>query len=137
MKLGIVVEMLLVPILLAGGRSQLATALDPSGNSQFLGVLVGSVTRGPLSPVARLGGPPASVAVASARIDIATAEGNPLTSVVTDSRGNFKIKLPPGKYHLTMPSLHGAMFTKDLPATLTIGPGEVKRVDIHLDTGIR
>lgn len=77
------------------------------------------------------------MAVANARIDIATAEGKPFTSAVTDSGGTFKVKLPPGTYNLTMPSLYGAMFTNDLPATVTIADGEEKRIDIHLDTGIR
>jgi Carboxypeptidase regulatory-like domain len=100
-------------------------------------MLVGSVTKGPLSPVEQPGGAPSSLGVAGARIDIATAKGNLLTSVVTDSGGTFRVKLPPGTYKLTMPSLYGAMFTKDLPAIVTIAAGEVKRIDIHLDTGIR
>ena len=112
MKLGILAEMLLVPLLLGGGASQLVA----TGNDQSSGVLVGSVTKGPLSPVARRGGSPPSLGVARSRIDIATAKGKPLISVVTDSSGNFRVKLPPGTYNLTMPSLDGAMFTKDLPA---------------------
>lgn len=36
-----------------------------------------------------------------------------------------------------MPSLYGAMFSKDLPAIVSVGVGEEKRLDIHLDTGIR
>jgi hypothetical protein len=137
MKLNIVAEMLLVPLLLASGVSALVNTLDSPGNGQSSSVLVGSVTKGPISPVMWQGAPASSSGVANARIDIATAAGNRLISVVTDSTGNFRVKLAPGSYRLTMPSLHGAMFTKDLPAIVTIAAGEMKRVDIHLDTGIR
>jgi len=127
----------LILLLLAGG-TQLITAIDSPGYGQRLGILVGSVTKGPLSPVEQQpGGAPPSMGVAGARIDIATAKGKPLTSVVTDSGGTFRVQLPPGTYKLTMPSLYGAMFANDLPAIVTIAASEVKRVDIHLDTGIR
>jgi hypothetical protein len=110
---------------------------DSAGTDQSSAILTGSVTKGPLSPIEREGGPPAFSGVPGARIDIETAQGSRLTSAVTDPRGNYEVRLPPGTYKLTMPSLHGAMFAKDLPATITIAAGTVKRVDIHLDTGIR
>lgn len=100
------------------------------------GVLFGAVTRGPLTPVQRPGMRSQSP-VAGARIDVMTLDGKPVTSVETDSIGSFRIEVPAGTYRLTMPSLHGAMFTKDLPATVSVSAGEKKRVDIHLDTGIR
>jgi hypothetical protein len=136
MRLGIVAEMLLLPLLLAGVKSQRVTTPYSSDDGQS-GVLVGSVTKGPLFPVARRRAPPATLGVARARIDMTIAEEKPETSVVTDSSGNFRVKLPAGTYKITMPSLHGAMFTKDLPATVTITAGQEKRLDIHLDTGIR
>jgi hypothetical protein len=82
-------------------------------------------------------GVPSESRVANARIDIATLDGKPVTSIVTDSAGRFRVKLPAGTYKVEMPSLHGAMFTKDLPARVNIGAGEEKKLDIHLDTGIR
>jgi hypothetical protein len=100
------------------------------------GALVGRVTRGPLAPVQRPGIPSES-GVNAARIDITTLEGKPVTSIETDSAGRFRVNLPAGTYRVEMPSLHGAMFTKDLPAKVTIGAGEEKKLDIHLDTGIR
>lgn len=135
MKLAFVGELLLVPLLLAGTASQLVANSDSLDKSR--GVLVGTVTKGPFSPVERQGGPPAFRGVAGARIDIATEQGKQVISVVTDASGNFKVRLPDGTYNLTMPSMHGAMFTRDLPATVTIAAGVVKRVNIHLDTGIR
>jgi hypothetical protein len=73
--------------------------------------------------------------VAGARIDVASIDGKSLTSVETNSDGEYRVTLPAGSYTITMASLHGAMFTKDLPATVAIGHGETKRLDIHLDTG--
>lgn len=107
-----------------------------SCGARSTGVLEGSVTKGPLAPMVRPGMPSAS-GISGAHIDIATADGGPVTSVETDSAGNFKLDLPAGTYKVTMPSLYGAMFSKDLPATVIIVPGEEKRLDIHLDTGIR
>jgi hypothetical protein len=100
------------------------------------GVLTGSVTKGPLAPAQRPGTPSGS-GVPNARIDIATLDGKPVASAETDSAGTFRVDLPAGTYKITMPSLYGAMFSKDLPAIVSIGAGEKKRLDIHLDTGIR
>jgi Carboxypeptidase regulatory-like domain len=98
---------------------------------------MGRVTKGPLSPVERFGGPPPFVGVVGARIEIATEHGDQVTSVLTDASGDFKVRLAPGTYNLTMPSMHGAMFTRDLPATVTITAGVAKQINIYLDTGIR
>jgi hypothetical protein len=99
-------------------------------------VLTGSVTKGPLAPLQRPGTSSES-GVRSAHIDIATTDGKPVTSVETDSAGTFRVDLPSGTYKVTMPSLYGAMFTKDLPAIVHVSSGKEKRLDIHLDTGIR
>ena len=63
-------------------------------------------------------------------------QGISVVSVATDSSGNFKINLPAGTYHLTMPALHG-LRRKNMPTTLSLSPREVKRLDIWLDTGLR
>jgi hypothetical protein len=137
MKPNIIPAMLLVPLLLVGATNQVVANFDAPANEQSSALLAGSVTKGPLSPVERADQPRPYLGVAGARIDIADVHGKQLTSVVTDAGGNFKLSLPPGTYTLTMLSLHGAMFARDLPATVTITAGAVKRVDIHLDTGIR
>jgi len=107
------------------------------GDVQPTGVFAGTVTKGPVFPVVRPGAPEPPSGVAGAQVDIATPEGKPIASVQTDSSGAFKVSLPTGTYRVTMPSLHGAMFTRDLPATVTIATGQEKRLDIHLDTGMR
>lgn len=82
-----------------------------------MGVLTGSVTKGPLSPVERPGMSSGSV-VSGAPIDIGTLDGKLVTSVETDSAGTFRVDLPAATYKVTMPSLYGAMFSKDLPAVV-------------------
>jgi hypothetical protein len=122
---GVMAAASLTLVLLAGAKM--------GGSS---GVLIGRVTKGPLSTVERSGEPPSLAAVAGGRINIISTEGSRLTTVVTASNGTFRVTLGAGTYHLTMP-LRPPMFSKDLPLTVTIAPGEVKRVDIHLDTAIR
>jgi hypothetical protein len=102
-----------------------------------MGVLSGRVTRGPLSPVEVPGMPHPPNGVASARIEIERPGTTLRQSVKTDGAGAYSVVLPPGVYQITMPSLYGAMFTKDLPARVTIVSGAQTRLDIHLDTGIR
>ncbi len=102
-----------------------------------MGVLSGRVTRGPLSPVEVPGMPRRPNQVAGARIEIERQGTARAQFVETNSNGEYRVLLPPGIYKITIPSLYGAMFTKDLPATVTIVSGQQTLLDIHLDTGIR
>lgn len=130
-------SVLLLALLLAGSQMPSAnTGIIVAGRSPG-GVLYGSVTKGPLSPVVRPGQIRLASGVRGAQIEIITAQGQPIRSVKTDSKGAFTVTLPAGTYQITMSSLYGAMFTKDLPASITIVDGREKRLDIHLDTGIR
>jgi hypothetical protein len=147
MKLGTVLRILSVPLMLAGcspqpgGDVHLVSGPESSGavrerGTEYTGVVEGTVRKGPLLPMAQPGHSSDS-GVAGARVDVATLDGKAVKSVETDSAGDFTLNLPAGTYEVTMPSLHGAMFTKDLPATITIVPGRKQRLDIVLDTGIR
>jgi hypothetical protein len=112
------------------------------GNSKVqlptsMGVLTGKVTMGPLSPVGGISGAPLSAPLTGARIIISRPEGQEIKSVVTDDEGKYSISLPPGLYRIEMPSLPHSMFTKDLPATVSITEGKEIRMDIRVDTGIR
>ena len=114
-------------------------AIEPVTNAHALpqmGVLSGLVSKGPLSPL-EVPDEPESSAVPGARIRIMTQDGKPVSSVQADQSGHFSVSLAPGTYRVTLASMQGAMFTNDLPATVTIAAGEHKRLDIHLDTGIR
>ena len=110
--------------------------LAEAGGGGSSGVLIGRVTRGPLSAVAHPGESPSVAPVAGGRINITRAEDNKLITVVTSSNGAFRVKLAGGTYTLTMP-LRPPVFSKDLPLIVAITPGEVKRVHIHVDTALR
>jgi hypothetical protein len=128
---------LLLTLLLVGSRAQAESIPEVTGNIQSMGVLSGTVNKGPVFPVVRPGAATPPSGVAGAQVDIATSMEKPVQSVKTDSTGAFRANLPAGTYKVTMPSLYGAMFTRDLPATITIVAGRESRLDIHLDTGIR
>jgi hypothetical protein len=59
-----------------------------------------------------------------------------MTSVVSDSLGNFRVALPPGVYHVTMSPVRGVR-PRNMPATITIRAGSETRLNIFLDTGLR
>lgn len=136
MKPAAALLIVVVLVMLAQRGQATDNAYSIEGTAPGSGVLTGRVTRGPLTPVQQPGTPSESE-VSGARIDIATLDGKLVTSVETDSAGTFRADLPAGTYKITMPSLYGAMFSKDLPAIVSISGGEEKRLNIHLDTGIR
>jgi hypothetical protein len=128
-------SLLLATLLVAGCQNQSSGISSQIVDPRSAGVLFGSVTKGPMSPVVHPG--EAETGVAGAQIDVATTGGNLLRSIQTDSKGDFRVDLPAGTYEISMRSLYGTMFTRDLPASITITPGREHRLDIHLDTGIR
>jgi hypothetical protein len=102
-----------------------------------MGVLVGRVTRGPLSPVGGIAGLPSSAPVPRARVLVSGPDGRQVKSAITDAHGEYRIRLPAGSYRVEMDPLPDGGWTKDLPATVTISGGRQTRLDIGTDTGIR
>src|SRR5579864_328255 len=98
--------------------------------------LEGRITRGPLSPVERIGVPNAAP-VAGARLEIRAPNGRKVASVESDSAGKYSVQLAPGTYLVTVISPAGAFNRPNPPATVAIKAGEVTHFDIRLDTGIR
>ena len=95
------------------------------------------MVRGPLSPIGGIGdsGP---TPVAGAKVIASSAGGGPqVTSASTDSAGKYRVFLAPGTYVVTLGPMEGYLFTKDVPATVSVTAGQVKVLDILLDTGIR
>ncbi len=109
--------------------------MEPVHQSQPEGVLVGSVLKGPITPHEPAHAPQRS-RVAGARINIATINNKPVTSVLSDSFGNFKANLPPGRYRITVGAMHGAR-PRNMPATVIITAGAENWLNIFLDTGLR
>ena len=101
------------------------------------GVLVGSVSVHPSSPIDVPGTVHGLRPVPSVRVVIRGMDGRQIQSAITDAHGHYRVHLPPGTYRLDMPALPAGTFTKDLPTMITITEGQETRLAIHLDTGIR
>jgi hypothetical protein len=102
-----------------------------------MGTLTGYVTLWPASPVARPGSEPAPRPAPGVKLLVYGPAREEIAAVTTDAAGRFRVDLLPGTYLLEMGPRKGKEFTKDLPATVTITPGQETRLDLRLDTGIR
>ena len=105
-----------------------------------VGTLEGNVTIGPLMPAQRINEPtptvPAAVYMAQS-IQIFKEDGmTPVLKISIKGDGTYKQELAAGTYVVALVKM-GIGFSKDLPRTITIRSGEVTRLDIDIDTGIR
>jgi hypothetical protein len=107
---------------------------------QGTGVLEGHVTIGPLTPVVQEGQrepTPGPEVYASRQIVVFGSDGRTeVVRVQIDGRGNFRVELPAGTYVVDINHV-GIDTAKDLPATVEIVAGQVTRLDVDIDTGIR
>jgi hypothetical protein len=110
---------------------------DVKPRAQGLGTLTGYVTLWPASPVARPGSEPAPRPAPGVKLLVYGPAREEIAAVVTDGAGQFRVDLLPGIYQLEMGPRKGKEFIKDLPATVTITPGQETRLDLRLDTGMR
>jgi hypothetical protein len=107
---------------------------------QETGVLQGHVTIGPLVPVVREGQPeptPGPEVYASRQIVVFRRDGQTeVTRVQIEGQGNYRVELPVGSYVVDI-NHAGADTAKALPKTVWIVAGQVTRLDVDIDTGIR
>jgi hypothetical protein len=107
-----------------------------SGPSTY-GTLTGRITRGPMFPVAGPGMPtPSAQPVIGAELRLLDPKGAVVATVRTDVDGLYRVAIPPGQYRVE----RGAGFTgmtKNLPALVSVSPGNETRFDVWVDTGIR
>ncbi len=101
-----------------------AAAQAPSG-------LYGKVTRGPISPVCRVGYP-CDEPAKGARF-LLQRNGH-ATWVHTTSTGAYRVRLAPGRYFVTTGN-YGPGSIK--PSTVRVPAGRYARVNFSIDTGIR
>ena len=108
--------------------------------SQETGVLEGHVSIGPLVPVVQEGVPeptPAPEVYASRQIVIYASNGQTeVTRMQIDGQGNYRVELPVGTYVVDINHV-GVDMAKELPKTVEIKSGQVTRLDVEIDTGIR
>ena len=104
------------------------------------GVLEGHVTVGPLVPMVQEGEPeptPGPEVYASRQIVIYASDGQTeVARVQIDGKGNYRVELPVGTYVVDINHV-GIDMAKELPKTVEIKAGEVTRLDVEIDTGIR
>jgi hypothetical protein len=122
---------LAVITLIAAG---LLTACGAGGGPS--GLLEGTVTLGPLSPVEQVGGPPNARPYA-ATITIETPGGDAVAEVRSGSDGTFAVRLRAGTYRLVPHSPEGSPFPSAAPLTVSVVANATTRVTIAYDTGIR
>ncbi len=115
----------------------IATVRREAISAQGMGVLLGRVAMGPMSPVEGRGGSPPAAPVAGVRIIISELSGREIAAALTDDDGGYSFGLPPGVYRIEMAPFTSGRFTKDLPATVTVEDGRERRLDIRIDTGMR
>jgi hypothetical protein len=102
------------------------------------GVLMGNLTLGPLCPVepCTISHEQIIAAYAARPILITTERGTFIGSVTADPDRGYSVTLEPGTYVVDIRH-QGIGRSGDLPKTVTIRPGDIVRLDIYVDTGIR
>jgi len=120
--------------LVAGVATSLAAACG--GASGPTGVLEGTVTLGPISPVEQVGGGPNTRPYA-ATIAVQTADGDVVATVESGDDGRFTLRLAAGAYRLVPRSPEDQPLPYAAPLDVTIVAGETTAVEIPFDSGIR
>ncbi len=102
----------------------------PPGDSTGL---VGTVTRGPITPVCRVGvtcDAPFAASFTVMRGQVAVARFQ------SDTAGRYEVLLSPGAYTVT-PDSGSPVFPNGQAKAATVGPVGLTRLDLQFDTGIR
>jgi hypothetical protein len=111
-----------------------------SATAQASGTLEGHVTIGPLVPVVRQGEPeptPAPEVYAARQIVVFARDGQTeVARAQVDAGGDYRVTLPAGTYVVDI-NHAGIDRAADLPKTVQISAGQVTRLDVDIDTGIR
>ncbi|MGA9533632.1 MAG: hypothetical protein WBR18_13025 [Anaerolineales bacterium] len=104
------------------------------------GILRGTVTVGPLTPVQRDVDPTPTIAAqvyTSRGLVISSEDGNQeISRVQFEADGTYQVTLPVGRYRIDLqPS--GIDRADGLPTVVVIEAGATTRMDLDIDTGIR
>lgn len=117
-----------------------ATAGPTIAPNALLGYLAGQASIGPLQPVERVGVPPPtpSPAACAARglVVFDARTGVEAARFELEPDCTYQVALPAGSYRVEL-QRRGIDASKDLPRAVTISAGQVTRLDISIDTGIR
>ena len=100
----------------------------------LLSGLHGIVTRGPTTPVCRVGTPCSAPAVGA--VLVFSRNGTTVAHVRAGAGGRYSVTLAPGVYRVTVGSAPRSG-SGIRPENATVRPGVDRRVDFLIDTGIR
>jgi hypothetical protein len=121
-----------IPAALAAGLALGCGASANSSTSNATG-LQGRVMRGPIMPVCRVNVPcDAPAPGVTLRF---TRNGRVVARATTNSKGWYRVVLKPGRYTVRTSRRGPEAIPK--PALATATTGRFRRVDFHLDTGLR
>jgi hypothetical protein len=98
----------------------------------LLGSLHGTVMRGPITPVCKVGVPCDGPA---AHVTLFFKRSGTTTSASTDAQGHYRLKLKAGLY--TVRTNQKVFGTTPKPDTVRVYASRDRRVDFFVDTGIR
>jgi hypothetical protein len=110
------------------------------GEIQKTGVLFGHATVGPICPVERAGQPcpVPPEAYTSREVLVYDIDGKTIVSRQHFAQnGNYRFQLPPGEYLVDTVHQGGLGSSRDLPKQVSIKEGQILKLDIDIDTGIR
>jgi len=119
-----------VTLVAAGMMAACGVAGGPTG------LLQGTVTLGPISPVEQVGAPPNTRPYA-ATIDVETPGGDVVATVSSGEDGVFAVRLQAGSYRLVPRSPEGQPLPRATPLDAAVVADGTTRVTIAYDTGIR
>ena len=111
-------------------KAELAANLESGSNETGIS---GQVRIRPVRPHATIAGP--NLAPYQAKFDVLDASGKAVTTVESDSNGNFRLSLPPGKYVLR-PQTSGP-YPRASEQTVIVPSKGFTQVQVIFDSGIR
>jgi hypothetical protein len=99
--------------------------------------LQGTVAKGPITPVCRVGRPCSAPAQVTLSFSRAVSAGHyRFYWLRTSATGRYRVTLPPGYYTVRIKERIGA--TRNIrPTRVHVRAGHVDTINFHIDTGIR
>lgn len=96
----------------------------------------GTVSVSPARPGPQREGELATSALQGAAVQLRDAQDNVVASATTDAQGQFSMLAPAGEYVVRV-SVHGQIFPRCAAVEANVRAGELARVDIVCDSGMR
>jgi hypothetical protein len=113
-------------------HDSVAVLIYASALSLLMGTLHGTVMRGPIAPVCRVGTPCSAPAK---HITLYFTRNGTTRSTSTDGLGRYRLRLTAGVYSVKTNQRPFGVRTQ--PTRATVREGIDTRVNFHIDTGIR